>query len=82
MNSMNQIIIKDHQVQGVLPKGITFDEQVLSIQKNQTFQDPIKITLKDDNNESLEIVVGESAEVKIILEIASGTSIQIHITSN
>jgi len=68
---MNQIVIKDHQIQGVLPKGISFDDQILTISKNQTFEEPIKITLKDDNNESLEIVVGESSEVKIILEIAS-----------
>ena len=68
---MNQIVIKDHQIQGVLPKGMTFDDQILSISKNLTFEEPIKITLKDDNNESLEIVVGESSEVKIILEIAS-----------
>ena len=39
--------------------------------KNKYFEEPIKITLKDDNNESLEIIVGESSQVKIILEIAS-----------
>ncbi|PKK87612.1 MAG: hypothetical protein CVV63_00445 [Tenericutes bacterium HGW-Tenericutes-8] len=69
---MNSLVIKDHTITGNLPEGISFSEQTLKIAKNKYFEDPIKITLKDDNNESLEIIVGESSEVKIILEIASG----------
>lgn len=68
---MNSLVIKDHSISGNLPEGITFSDQTLKIAKNKYFEDPIKITLKDDNNESLEIIVGESSEVKIILEIAS-----------
>jgi Fe-S cluster assembly protein SufD len=68
---MNEIVIKDHQVKSVLPKGFTYEEQSLIISQNQVFQDPIKITLEDDNNETLNIIVGESSSVKIILEIAS-----------
>ncbi len=68
---MNQVVIKDHAILGDLPKGISFSEQTLTIAKKSYFEDPIKITLRDDNNESLEIVVEESSEVKIILEIAS-----------
>lgn len=68
---MSLLVIKDHKISGVLPEGITFSDQTLTIAKNKVFEEPIKITLKDDNNESLEIVVGESSQVKIILEIAS-----------
>ena len=68
---MNALVIKDHAIIGSLPTGITFTDQTLKIAKNSHFEDPIKITLKDDNNESLEIIVGESSQVKIILEIAS-----------
>jgi len=68
---MNEIIIKDHKVKSKLPKGFTFDEQTLTIPKNEVIQDPIKITLQDDNNESLKIVVEENASVKLILEVAS-----------
>ncbi len=68
---MNEIIIKDHKVKSKLPKGFLFDNQTLTIPKNEVIQDPIKITLQDDNNESLKIVVEENASVKLILEIAS-----------
>lgn len=54
-----------------LSEHVTFDNNVLSIKKNIVFDNPIKITLEDDNNEHLKIVVGESSHVKIILEIAS-----------
>lgn len=68
---MSLLVIKDHKISGNLPDGITFSDQKLTIAKNKYFDEPIKITLKDDNNESLEIIVGESSQVKIILEIAS-----------
>ncbi|MFA6800616.1 MAG: SufD family Fe-S cluster assembly protein [Acholeplasmataceae bacterium] len=68
---MNNIIIKDHQIKSDLPKGLTYVDQSLIIARNQIFQEPIKITIEDDNNESLYIVVEENANIKIILEIAS-----------
>lgn len=39
--------------------------------KNIHYEHPIKITIKDDNNESLEIVVSENSSIKIILELSS-----------
>lgn len=65
------IILKNHQVQSTLPEGITFKDSKLYFQKNTKFDETIKITIEDDNNESLEIVVEESSEVKIILEVTS-----------
>ncbi|MGE4320893.1 MAG: SufD family Fe-S cluster assembly protein [Acholeplasmataceae bacterium] len=68
---MNQITIKDHQVKSVLPEGFVFDKQSLIIPKNQIIDEPIKVTIEDDNNESLNIVISENSSIKIILEIAS-----------
>jgi len=68
---MHQIVIKNHNINDSLPLGITFEDQKLIIPNNTVSVDPIKITIKDDNNESLEIVVGQSSDVTIILEIAS-----------
>lgn len=83
---MNQIIIKDHDIKSELPKGFIFDNQSLYIPKNQVFQDPIKITLEDDNNESLNIVVEENTSVKIILEIANSdvekNNYKLNLTAN
>lgn len=68
---MYQIVIKNHVISESLPLGMTYEDQKLVIPKKTISTDPIKITLKDDNNESLEIIVGESSEITIILEIAS-----------
>lgn len=68
---MNQITIKDHQVKSVLPEGFVFEKQSLIIPKNQIIDEPIKVTIEDDNNESLNIIVSENSSIKIILEIAS-----------
>ncbi|MFA5720066.1 MAG: SufD family Fe-S cluster assembly protein [Acholeplasmataceae bacterium] len=65
------IILKNHKIKGKLPQGITYEEPKLYIQKNTKFEETIKITIEDDNNESLEIIVGESSEIKIILEVTS-----------
>ena len=68
---MNQIVIKDRQVTTTLPHGFKFEDHSLIIPKNQIISEPVKVTLADDNNEDLKIVVEENASVKIILEIAS-----------
>jgi Fe-S cluster assembly protein SufD len=68
---MKEIIIKNHEVDSKLPKDFIYKDQRLTIPKNTTYQDPIKITIEDDNNESLEIVVSENTSIKIILELAS-----------
>ncbi len=68
---MNQIVIKDRQVTTDLPHGFKFEDHSLIIPKNQIISEPVKVTLADDNNEDLKIVVEENASVKIILEIAS-----------
>lgn len=68
---MNQIVIKDHKANLDLPEGFKFENQSLIIDKNKQFSEPIKITLEDDNNETLNIIVSENSSVKIILEIAS-----------
>lgn len=72
---MPEIILKDHVITGELPKGITYQEPKLIVDKNLVFKEPIKITLADDNNETLEVVVGKSSEIKIILEIRN-TSVE------
>ncbi|HPG43570.1 MAG TPA: SufD family Fe-S cluster assembly protein [Acholeplasmataceae bacterium] len=68
---MREIVIKDHQIQTKLPKDFVYEDQKLIIPKNIHYADPIKITIKDDNNESLEIVVSENTSIKIILELSS-----------
>lgn len=68
---MKEIIIKNHQIQNKLPKDFIFENQKLIIPKNIHYENPIKITIEDDNNESLEIVVSENTSIKIILELSS-----------
>ncbi|MBE0701542.1 MAG: SufD family Fe-S cluster assembly protein [Acholeplasmataceae bacterium] len=68
---MKSIVIKNHKVISKLPPNFTFLNQQLSIPKNTQYQDPIKITVEDDNNEAFEIIVGESSSIKIILEVVS-----------
>lgn len=68
---MKDIIIQDHKVQTKLPKDFRFENQQLIIPANIHFEDPIKITIKDDNHESLDIVVSENTSIKIILELSS-----------
>ena len=69
---MDAITIKNNQVISKnLPKGFTFDNHVISIKDKMIYNEPIKITLKDDNNENLVINIGKSSEVKLIFEINS-----------
>ncbi len=71
---MNDIIIKDHEIKSDLPNGFVYNDQTLTIEPNKHFNEPVKITLLDDNNESLNIEVGQSSSIKVILEIASETT--------
>ena len=48
-----------------------FENQILTIPKDKQYLEPIKITIEDDNNESLTIVVSKNTSIKIILEVAS-----------
>ncbi|MGI6360207.1 MAG: SufD family Fe-S cluster assembly protein [Acholeplasmatales bacterium] len=66
-----EIIIKDHQINGLLPNGVTYKDNKLTFNKNTKFDEVIKIKLKDDNNESFEVIVGDYSKIKIILEISS-----------
>jgi Fe-S cluster assembly protein SufD len=68
---MRDIVIKNHEIQTKLPKDFIYENQKLIIPKNIQYQEPIKITIQDDNNESLEIVVSENTSIKIILELSS-----------
>lgn len=68
---MESIVIKNHKITSSIPNDFTFENQTLTIPKNNQYQDPIKITLEDDNNEELTIIVSENTSIKIILEIAS-----------
>ena len=68
---MRDIVIKNHEIQSKLPKDFIYENQKLIIPKNIHYQEPIKITIQDDNNESLEIIVSENTGIKIILELSS-----------
>jgi Fe-S cluster assembly protein SufD len=57
---MESIVIKNHKITSSIPNDFTFENQILTIPKNNQYQDPIKITLEDDNNEELTIVVSEN----------------------
>jgi Fe-S cluster assembly protein SufD len=85
---MNSIVIKNHEVVSGLPKDFIYENQQLTIPKNIQYQDPFKITLEDDNNESFEIIVSENTGIKIILEVVSEDTtdnnykIKLHAKSN
>ncbi|MDY0075557.1 MAG: SufD family Fe-S cluster assembly protein [Acholeplasmataceae bacterium] len=68
---MKEIVIKDHEIQSKLPKDFQYVNHQLIIPKNTHYEDPIKVTIQDDNNETLEIIVSENTSIKIILELAS-----------
>ncbi len=68
---MAELIIKNHQLKGNIPSGITYQDSTLKINKNLVFDEPLIIKIEEDNNESLMIDVGTSTEVKIILQITS-----------
>lgn len=68
---MESIVIKNHDITSNIPKGFIFENNQLIIPKNNLYHDPIKITIEDDNNESLTIVVSEHTSIKIILEIVN-----------
>ncbi|MDI6452949.1 SufD family Fe-S cluster assembly protein [Peloplasma aerotolerans] len=85
---MNSIVIKNHEVVSGLPKDFIYENQQLTIPKNIQYQDPFKITLEDDSNESFEIIVSENTGIKIILEVVSEDTtdnnykIKLHAKSN
>ena len=68
---MAKLILKDHQIEGELPSGISYSKSRLSFAANKEFIEPIIIEIKEDNNESLIIEVGRSTAVTIILEVSS-----------
>lgn len=68
---MEAIVIKNHEITSALPKGFIYEDQKLIIPKNTQYQNPIKITIEDDNNENLTIIVSENTSIKIILEVVS-----------
>ncbi len=85
---MITLIVKDHRIESALPEGFSFADHTLSIPAKKVYDDPVKVVVKDDNHESLKIVVGEQTTVKIILEIASdevvkhGYKINFHAQKN
>jgi Fe-S cluster assembly protein SufD len=73
---MESIIIKNKEILTDIPKDFIFKDHILTIPKNKQYPDPIKITLQDDNNDSLTIVVSENTSIKIILEVASQDALE------
>jgi Fe-S cluster assembly protein SufD len=73
---MESIIIKNKKILTDIPKDFIFEDHKLIIPKNKQYPDPIKITLQDDNNDSLTIVVSENTSIKIILEVASQDALE------
>ncbi|CCV63803.1 SUF system FeS cluster assembly protein [Alteracholeplasma palmae J233] len=74
---MEAIVIKNHQViSNNLPKEFKFENKKLTIPSKTIYHEPIKITLLEDNHDELEIVIGESSEIKIILEVTDDTMTQ------
>ncbi len=68
---MMEVIIKGGKTSGKLPLGISYNFPQLIIEDKRVFEETLKISLLDDNNENLEIIVGKSSEIKIILEVTS-----------
>ncbi|BCR36578.1 SufD family Fe-S cluster assembly protein [Mariniplasma anaerobium] len=73
---MESIIIKNKKILTDIPKDFIFEDHKLTIPKNKQYPEPIKITLQDDNNDSLTIVVSENTSIKIILEVASQDALE------
>jgi Fe-S cluster assembly protein SufD len=73
---MESIIIKNKEILTNIPKDFIFENHKLTIPKNKQYPDPIKITLQDDNNDTLTIVVSENTSIKIILEVASKDALE------
>ncbi len=66
---MREIVIANHEIASKLPKDFTYEDHTLTTPKHIAFSEPIKITIKDDHNDQLKIVVSENTTIKIILEI-------------
>lgn len=67
---MDAITIKNNKVISKnLPKGFTFENHVVTIAPKMQYDEAIKITIEDDNNEDLIINIGSMTEVKIIMEL-------------
>lgn len=71
---MASIVIKNHEIiENTLTSNITFEDNKLFIPKNSVYEVPLKITLLEDNHQQLEIVVGSSSDIKIMLEVTDTT---------
>lgn len=73
---MEGLVIKNHQIiENTLSSNVQFNDKKLFIPEKTVFEKPIKITLLEDNHEELEIVIGKSSDVKIILEVIDTTKL-------
>lgn len=68
---MAELIIKEQQIKGELPKGVSYHNSTLNIANNTHLLDPLIIKIEEYNNEDFLIDVGSSSEVKIILQVYS-----------
>lgn len=67
---MDAITIKNNEVIGEnLPNGFTFTDDIVTIAPKMQYEEAIKITIEDDNNEELVINIGNMTEVKLIIEL-------------
>lgn|GEM_PF-844840 len=69
---MLRLVIDNHEIiENNLPTNIKLENKDLIIPDKTIIKDPINIKLNNDNNEELNIIVGKSSQVNIVLEVAS-----------
>lgn len=67
---MAVIVIKNHEiVENTLSTSVKLENGRLLVPDNTVLDEPLKITLLNDSNETLEFVVGKNSDLKVILEV-------------
>ncbi len=68
---MKYFVVKNHQIiENTLPKNFTFKDHTLTIPKNTQLEEPIRVSLIEDNHDAFNIVVGKNSQIKVILEVS------------
>ncbi|MCK9235863.1 MAG: SufD family Fe-S cluster assembly protein [Acholeplasmataceae bacterium] len=68
---MDHIVIKNQQLQTQLPSTFLYENNTLTIPKNQVYREPLIIQILDEKSDGFHIVVSANTQIKIIVEIQS-----------
>ncbi|MDY0276791.1 MAG: SufD family Fe-S cluster assembly protein [Acholeplasma sp.] len=74
---METIVIKNHKIiENTTSKELIFNNHQLTFPNKALYESPLKITLLEDNNDELEIIIGNNSDVKIILEVRDDSKLK------